>query len=331
MVIRTGFLTFFIVALVLASLSASSASASSESRFSVGYNFENYGPAKTHQVSMMGSGFDFANGWTSSDRWSWHLALATTRVKFTPLVMGVGELEERQSFFNAGFSYLLPGDRWSFGFDYRGGRSVEEQLSYHGPKGFIQYVFADRWSASLDVASFQFMKKFEGDGGRVFKSGKPLEGEESRRQNFFEFGVSWQMEKWMQFSLSATRYSYSSEMRDFLRFLDIYHESTNLLVGLQNPLSAFNDRKLHFTTSMTVDEWLITYELNRFVALLEDAVTLSHTLALKHDLDLSGLFGEFGSRGFRGFGGAGLATVDRQLHAGAKGVNFWFLGLSKSF
>ena len=278
----------------------------------LGYSHENFGPAKTGDL-MFGLVDEKGRGDLA-------ITLRNSRLKFDPLgTATVSKLDEKQYFFLFKFNAVIPDTNWVLGFNYDAGQSLEERLYYKGPTGSVSYKY-EKFGFRFDAATFQFLQKFDNDY-RVVKSSKPTAGEEKIRQDAFTLGARWQMEEWLGFSVSATRYHYSSDVKAYAQNLESFHGTSNLLSGLQNPLSAFNEKAFRFTTDVVLEGWLVNYELRRSLRAVKNVVNLYHSILLNYSLPDQ----------WKVFGGSGLSTTEKQVHVGAKSVNSYMLGFTKQF
>lgn len=297
---------------VLSSIAlAAGESSGSASHSSVFYKYENYDKAKTHVI--------YGNGYGKNIGWGF--SLSQTRVKFDQNLStgGVNSLTDTQNMMSGGMSYQFPDTSWSVGLNYSLGRSPEENLTLHGPTASLGYNKGE-WTFDASLSSVEYSQSLT-TADRTSKVVTPTTGTNSIRQNSLRLGMNWVVDESIDIYLSFTKYRYSKNLDDFIHYLDIYDGNTNLLAGLQNQFSAFNDNVVNLKTKLEIEEWDITYSLLRAVSATNDKVTLFHTIEFSHDF----------ADQWVAYGGAGLANTEAQAAVKSKSVNYFFAGVGKGF
>ena len=297
--------------LILSLLLSSFVVTAADSNKSVFYKYENYDKAMTHVI--------YGNGY--SKNMGWGFSLSQTKVKFDQNLStgGVNSLTDTQNMISGGVSYRSLDTGWSAGLGYSVGRSTEEDLTLHGPTANAGYHI-NAWTFDASLSSFEYKQDFS-TPDRTSKVVTPTVGQSLIRQNSLRLGANWLVDETIDIYLAFTKYKYSKNINEFTQYLDIYDGNTNLLAGLQNQFSAFNDNVINLKTKLKIEEWDITYSLLRAVSATNDKVTLFHTIEFSHGF----------AEQWTAYGGVGLANTEAQAAVKSRSVNYFFVGVGKGF
>lgn len=278
---------------------------------SFNFSFQSYGSARTQTIYGYGHQGDV----------SWGFSLSQTRLKFDqPVGTTKNALTDVQNFISGGVNYHFPNSKWTLGLGLDYGKSPEENLSFFGPSLKAEYRHDEAWHFDLEVGSLNYVINFS-DPSRTTKVVKPVSGSTDVHQSSFRLGAKWKLDEAIGFYAAYTKYAYSRPINDFVRYLDSYDGSSNLLSGLQNELSAFNDNSFLFKTFLDIDKYDITYTLLRAVSATNSVSTLFHIVEIAYPINSY----------FKFAGGAGLSTTDAQDSVRATSTSFYFLGGSAGF